>query len=86
MLKFIDDLDKKNKQLTNLELLPGFGAQYTRSPGTRSRIIKFDLENHSVLVKLSSGVKKIFSYYSFVMLGQLSLQDNLYCLNGKAGY
>jgi hypothetical protein len=24
MLKFIDDLDKKNKQLTNLALLPGF--------------------------------------------------------------
>jgi len=24
MLKFLDDLDKKNKQLTNLALLPGF--------------------------------------------------------------
>ena len=77
---------KKLSFVSVLELLPGFGAQYTRSPGTRARIIKFDLENHSVLIKLSSGVKKIFSYYSFVMLGRLSLQDNLYCLNGKAGY
>lgn len=27
MLKFIDDLDKKNKQLTNLALLPGFNFE-----------------------------------------------------------
>jgi ribosomal protein L2 len=69
-----------------LELLPGSGAQYTRSPGTKSRIIKFDLDNHSVLIKLPSGVKKIFSYYSFVMLGKLAISDNVSCLNGKAGY
>lgn len=77
---------KKLSFVSVLELIPGLGAQYTRSPGTKSRIIKFDLNNYSVLIKLSSGVKKIFSYYSFVMLGQLSLQDNVNCLNGKAGY
>ena len=27
MLKFIDDLDKKNKQLNNLALLPGFNIE-----------------------------------------------------------
>lgn len=27
MLKFIDDLDKKNKQLSNLALLPGFNIE-----------------------------------------------------------
>ena len=27
MLKFIGDLDKKNKQLTNLALLPGFNFE-----------------------------------------------------------
>ena len=67
-------------------LLPGSGIQYTRSPGTKSRIIKFDSENHSVLLKLPSGVKKIFSYYSFVMLGKLAIENNNNCLNGKAGY
>lgn len=77
---------KKLSFVSVLELLPGLGSQYTRSPGTKSRIIKFDLSNHSVLIKLSSGVKKIFSYYSFVMLGRLSLEENCYCLNGKAGY
>ncbi len=77
---------KKLSFVSALELLPGSGVQYTRSPGTKSRIIKFDLENHSVLVKLPSGVKKIFSYYSFVMLGRLAIEDNNICLNGKAGY
>lgn len=77
---------KKLSFVSVLELLPGLGAQYTRSPGTKSRIIKFDISTHSVLIKLSSGVKKIFSYYSFVMLGRLSLEENSYCLNGKAGY
>ena len=27
MLKFVDDLDKKNRQLTNLALLPGFNFE-----------------------------------------------------------
>ena len=77
---------KKLSFVSCLEIIPGKGAQYSRSSGTKSRIIKFDKENHSVLVKLSSGVKKIFSYYSFVLLGQLSLQDNKNFQNGKAGY
>jgi ribosomal protein L2 len=77
---------KKLSFISCLELLPGSGLQYTRSPGTCSRIIKFDPDNYSVLIKLPSGVKKIFSYYSFVMLGRLALEDHSNCLNGKAGY
>ena len=77
---------KKLSFVSCLEIVPGKGAQYSRSSGTKSRIIKFDKDNHSVLIKLSSGVKKIFSYYSFVLLGQLSLQDNKNFQNGKAGY
>ncbi len=77
---------KKLSFVSCLELLPGLGAQYTRSPGTRAKIIKFDLDTYSVLIKLPSGVKKIFSYYSFVMLGRLSLEENVNYLNGKAGY
>ncbi len=77
---------KKLSFVSCLELLPGSGLQYTRSPGTRSRIIKFDSETYSVLIKLPSGVKKIFSYYSFVMFGRIALEDHFNCLNGKAGY
>jgi ribosomal protein L2 len=77
---------KKLSFISCLELLPGKGSQYTRSSGTKSRIIKFDKDSHSVLIQLASGVKKIFSYYSLVMLGKISLMENSNCLNGKAGY
>lgn len=77
---------KKLSFVSCLELLPGKGAQYTRSSGTKARIIKFDHETHSVLIQLPSGVKKIFSYYSFVMLGGISLSENINYTNGKAGY
>lgn len=77
---------KKLSFISNIELLPGKNSQYTRSSGVKSRIIKFDNTNQTVFVQLSSGVKKIFSYYSIVMLGQISLSDHLKCTNGKAGY
>ncbi len=77
---------KKLSFVSCLEITPGKGSQYSRSSGTQSRIIKFDKDSHSVLVKLPSGVKKIFSYYSFVMLGQLYLKENKNFNNGKAGY
>jgi large subunit ribosomal protein L2 len=77
---------KKLSFISNIELLPGKNSQYTRSPGTKSRIIKFDNENQTVFVQLSSGVKKIFSYYSVCMLNAISMSDHSKCTNGKAGY
>jgi ribosomal protein L2 len=77
---------KKLSFISCLELIPGKLAQYSRSSGTKSRIIKFDLNNHSVLVQLSSNIKKIFSYYSFVMLGRVSIPEHSTLTNGKAGY
>ena len=69
-----------------LELIPGINAQYVLSSGTKARIIKFDYDNHSTMIQLPSGIKKIFSYYSFVMLDRISLPDHSLALNGKAGY
>lgn len=77
---------KKLSFVSCIELLPGRGAQYSRSSGVKSRIIKFDKDSHSVLIQLPSTTKKIFSYYSFVLLGRLSLATNKYFTNGKAGY
>lgn len=77
---------KKLSFISCLELFPGKNSQYSRSSGTKSRIIKFDEESHSVLIQLPSKIKKIFSYYSFAMLGSLALNDNKNFLNGKAGY
>jgi hypothetical protein len=36
MLKLLDDLDKKNKQLTNLALLPGFNFEDTNNYSKRA--------------------------------------------------
>jgi large subunit ribosomal protein L2 len=77
---------KKLSFISSLEIIPGKGSQYSRSSGTKSRIIKFDKNNHSVLIKLPSGIKKIFSYYSFAMFGQIYLKENKNFQNGKAGY
>lgn len=72
--------------VSSVELTPGKGSQYSRSSGTKSRIIKFDYDSHSVLLKLPSGIKKIFSYYSYVMFDRIALADNVNFYNGKAGY
>lgn len=77
---------KKLAYVSCLELLPGRGAQYARSSGTKARILRFDLSTHSVLAQLPSGTKKVFSYYSFVMLGRLSLTTNSKYTNTRAGY
>jgi len=77
---------KKLSFVSCLELLPGKGSQYSRSPGTKSRIIKFDKSTHTVLIELSSKIKKIFSFYSFVMKSSIVLNLHKKILNGKAGY
>lgn len=77
---------KKLSFVSCLEILPGHGAQYCRSSGTKSKILSIDHDSHSVLIQLPSGVKKTFSYYSFVLLGQLRAHEHSKCLNYKAGY
>lgn len=77
---------KKLSFISCLELLPGYGAQYIRSPGTKARIIKFDTTTHTALIELPSKLKKIFSYYSFTMLNAIALNLHKKCLNGKFGY
>jgi ribosomal protein L2 len=77
---------KKLSFVSCLELNPGRGAQYCRSSGTKSKVLRFEIETHSVLVQLPSGVKKIFSVYSFVLLGQLVMSLHRKCTNVKSGY
>lgn len=77
---------KKLSAVSCLEITPGLGSQYSRSPGTKSKIIKFDKNSHSALIELPSGIKKIFSFYSFVLIGQVANSLHSKYLNGKAGY
>jgi ribosomal protein L2 len=77
---------KKLSFISCLELLISKGAQYSRSSGTKSKLLRIDHLTHSALVQLPSGVKKLFSYYSFAVLGQLSISMQKKYVNGKAGF
>lgn len=66
----------KNQFVSNLELLPGKGIQYAQSPGSKSIIVKMDTRTGSALIKLPSGVRKVFSIYSIGALGRPALRYN----------
>jgi ribosomal protein L2 len=66
----------KNKHVSLLELFPGKGIQYARSTGTAAKILKMDSRVSTSLVKLPSGVKKVFSTHSLASLGPVALFEN----------
>lgn len=69
-----------------MEVVPGRGAQYCRSSGTISKILKIDRKNDVSLIRLPSGRSKLFSIYSFASLGRVLFKENRNFLNSKAGY
>ena len=69
-----------------LELLPGEGIKYIRSPGTTGHLIKIDQKLNTALVKMPSGVRKVFSVFSLGALGTNPFSDNKYWKSNKAGY
>lgn len=77
---------KKLSFVNSVELLPGKGSQYARSNGTSCKLINFDTRLHTVLVKLPSNVKKLFSSYSFATVGRITLPESKKYNNTKAGY
>jgi ribosomal protein L2 len=76
----------KNQPICLLESTPGKGIQYARSPGTKATMLKMDSRVSTSLVKLPSGVRKIFSTYSLASLGYVALPNNKKAVNNKAGY
>ena len=77
---------KKLSYISLIELLPGKGVQYSRASGTSARILQLTSESQSALIKLPSGVKKLFSYYSLACLGKIRLSNKKRFSNTKSGY
>lgn len=77
---------KRLSYISLLEVKPGRGAQYTRSAGTRSRLIKYDYDLKTALLILPSKVKKIISYYCIAFLGRVAVRAHNYCTSNKAGH
>ena len=76
----------KNKPISLLELLPYKGVQYIRSTGVFGIVLKMDLRIHTALVKLPSGVRKIFSTHALGSLGSIALPVNRDFKNNSAGF
>lgn len=77
---------KKLTLVCLLELYPGLTIQYCRSSGCYGKIIKLDSLNHTVLIQLPSGLKKIFSFYSFAFIGKVAMSMHSRFTTTKAGY
>ena len=75
-----------HKKVSNLELLPGKGMQYARSEGSFALITRVNSSNHTAMVKLPSGVRKIFSVYSILLLGPSALKLKRKLSNTKSGF
>jgi len=73
-------------KVSNIELYPKKGIQYARSSGVFSIVISKNFYTHTVLIKLPSGLKKIFSFYSSVLVTPSFLKQKLKLTNTKSGY
>ena len=60
---------KKNSKISFVELKPLQGSLYSRSLGSSASIIKLDTRTGFSLIKLPSGVKKVFSAFSLAQDG-----------------
>ena len=68
------------------EIYPHKGAQYSRSSGSSSKLLNKNISTHTALVKLPSGVRKVFSLYSLVTNGAPSLKEKKLQRNTKSGF
>jgi ribosomal protein L2 len=76
----------KNQPISLLELVPERGVQYTRAAGSKATMLKMDSRVGTGLVRLPSGVKKIFSIYAVASLGSVALPESRRCLTANAGF
>lgn len=64
---------EKNSNISFLESKPLHGVSYTRSIGSKSKILKLDTRTGYALVTMSSGLKKVFSIFSLSTEGCANL-------------
>jgi ribosomal protein L2 len=76
----------RHKPISLLEIAPGKGTQYVRSPGTSAKMTRLSKKLGTSLLTLPSGVRKIFSAFSLSSLGSNALKENNLWSNNKAGY
>jgi hypothetical protein len=74
------------KLISSIEIYPTKGSQYVHSPGSKSFLTKLDLKTNTSLIKLPSGVHKMFSIYSTTSLNQIPFNDKNLKTRANAGF
>lgn len=77
---------KHSTKVSLVELFPGSGVQYARSSGTFAKVLKFNINNYTCVLRLPSGVRKAFSFFSLCFLGPVSLRNKRLIKNTRSGY
>ena len=72
--------------ISSLEIKPSKGAQYVKASGSKSYITKINSKLNFALVKLPSGVHKIFSVFGTGSLGQIPVSHRKIKTQSNAGY
>ena len=65
---------------------PHAHPKYARSAGVSATILSKNPNQHTSLVRLPSGVRKIFSYYSVVKLGPVMFKEKKHLKNTRSGF
>jgi len=69
---------KRNQPISLLEILPGDGVKYVRSPSTFAIATKTNYKLNTMLIKMPSGVRKVFSLFSIGSPGPNPLNGTKY--------
>lgn len=77
---------KVMSKISFLSSLPNKKIKYIKSSGSVGIILQFNLITHTAVVRLPSGIKKIFSLYTIATLGAVSLGIKRKFSNTKSGY
>lgn len=76
----------KYKFVNSLETYPNKGVQYVKSSGSKAFINKIDIKLNLTLIKLPSGVHKVFSVYSVGSIGASPFLPKNLRTQSKAGF
>jgi large subunit ribosomal protein L2 len=76
----------KHKSVNSLEIYPKKGIQYSTSAGSKSYISKTNFQRNVALIKLPSGVHKVFSLYSVGSEGVVPFNVKNLKTESKAGF
>ena len=72
--------------VSHLASRPQNPSAYVKSAGAAAVILSKNPTQHTALIRLPSGVRKIFSYYSLTTLGPVGFKDKKDLRNTKSGF